>query len=228
MTNLAILSNKHNPFLPLYIYHLKKEKIKDIFFFLEENKFNNKDKKIIFDRLNNKTIKFIKNKKINFKKINFKVFYFKSFNSVKSFNFIKRKKIKYFLNAGVTEKLDKNMVKYKIINVHPGLLPYYRGCSCPEWALYHNDRIGITAHLMDKNYDSGKIIKKKEILKIISNYKDFRTNLYHESIKLGINLLFSLSKRKIISLKKQNEKKARYYPPIPDVLFKEVLKKFKK
>ena len=229
MHNLAILSNKNNPFLPLYFLNLKKKKIKNLFFFLEEKTISKKDKQIIFSRLNKKTKTFLNKKKYKFIKKNINTFYFKSFNNLKSFNFLKKKKIKYFLNAGVMEKLDKNMVKFKIINVHPGILPYYRGCSCPEWALYNNDDVGITAHFMNKNYDAGRIIKIKKINKKIKNYKDFRTNLYNESIKMGVDLLSALTTRKKLGVfKKQNSKKAKYYPPIPQNLFNKVLKKFEK
>ena len=188
-----------------------------------------KDKKIIYSRLNKKTKEFINKNKNQLNKKNINIFYFKSFNNLKSFNFLKKNKIKYFLNAGVMEKLDKNMVKFKIINVHPGILPYYRGCSCPEWALYNNDDVGITAHFINKNYDAGRIIRIKKINKKMKSYRDFRSNLYIESIKMGVDLLSTLTtRRKLKDFKKQNLKKAKYYPPIPQNLFNKVLKKFQK
>lgn len=32
------------------------------------------------------------------------------------------------------------------INVHPGLLPHYRGCNSIEWAIMHNEKeVGVTS-----------------------------------------------------------------------------------
>lgn len=45
-----------------------------------------------------------------------------------------------------------------VVNVHPGILPRYRGASCCEWALYNDDPVGVSAHFMDEGLDSGPII----------------------------------------------------------------------
>ena len=71
-------------------------------------------------------------------------------------------KVDCFLNAGTQRKLSKDFLAIAsngIINIHPGILPDYRGCSCVEWALLNNDMIGNTAHFMDLNYDTGPIIE---------------------------------------------------------------------
>jgi methionyl-tRNA formyltransferase len=50
-------------------------------------------------------------------------------------------------------------IKDFAINFHPGP-PEYRGIGCTNFAIYNNaSKYGVTAHLMDTQVDSGKIIK---------------------------------------------------------------------
>ena len=46
------------------------------------------------------------------------------------------------------------------INIHTGLVQYYRGVDSAFWALHDNrpDRIGSTVHFIDKSIDAGEII----------------------------------------------------------------------
>jgi methionyl-tRNA formyltransferase len=52
------------------------------------------------------------------------------------------------------------LVEHRAINIHMGLSPYYRGCSCNFWALYDNNPsyVGATIHLLSKGLDSGDMI----------------------------------------------------------------------
>ena len=95
-----------------------------------------------------------------------------------------------------------------IINIHPGILPNYAGCNCVEWALLNNDPVGITAHFMDKNYDSGPIISKKHInLSLCKTYEDIRIKVYLETIKMMRYILMQILKKNI-NIKPQEKTKA--------------------
>lgn len=49
-------------------------------------------------------------------------------------------------------------------NLHPSLLPRYRGCSSLAWALINGDtEAGYTYHYMDEGIDSGNIILQKRL-----------------------------------------------------------------
>ena len=57
-----------------------------------------------------------------------------------------------------------NFCNKKIFNIHPSLLPKYRGCSSITWALINNEKYtGFTYHFIDENIDTGNIIFQKEI-----------------------------------------------------------------
>ncbi|MCM8833305.1 MAG: methionyl-tRNA formyltransferase [Candidatus Omnitrophica bacterium] len=54
--------------------------------------------------------------------------------------------------------------KIASINVHPSLLPKYRGPAPVEWALINGEtKTGITIIKMDENIDTGNIIHQKEV-----------------------------------------------------------------
>lgn len=50
-----------------------------------------------------------------------------------------------------------------IINFHPGLIPEARGLDALLWSIYNNVPLGITAHVINKKIDAGKILIKKSI-----------------------------------------------------------------
>ena len=52
----------------------------------------------------------------------------------------------------------------KIFNLHPSLLPQYRGCSSLTWALINGEQnTGFTYHYINKEVDTGKIILQKKV-----------------------------------------------------------------
>jgi len=51
----------------------------------------------------------------------------------------------------------------KVINAHPGILPFVRGLDALKWALYEEKPIGVTCHLASSEPDAGLLISQKEI-----------------------------------------------------------------
>jgi phosphoribosylglycinamide formyltransferase-1 len=86
-------------------------------------------------------------------------------------NFLKdlqKKNIKIICLAGFMKILNKrfiNRFNKKIINIHPSLLPKYKGLNTFQRTLKNNDKItGCTVHYVNSKLDSGKIILKKKII----------------------------------------------------------------
>ena len=63
--------------------------------------------------------------------------------------------------------LSKNFIKEfigKIINIHPSLLPKYKGVNTHVRAINNKDKFaGCTVHYVTAKLDSGKIILQKKI-----------------------------------------------------------------
>ena len=57
----------------------------------------------------------------------------------------------------------------KIINIHPSLLPKYKGLNTHQRAIDNNEKYsGCTVHYVNSKLDSGKIIAQKKV-KIYKN-----------------------------------------------------------
>ena len=99
-----------------------------------------------------KKLNFFKNKKLAEKKI---------------FKFLQKKNIKLICLAGFMKILSKNFIKKfkgKIINIHPSLLPKYKGLNTHKKAIENNDKYaGCSVHFVTTKIDSGKIIMQKKV-----------------------------------------------------------------
>ena len=80
---------------------------------------------------------------------------------------INEKKIKLICLAGFMKILSKNFLRKfngKIINIHPSLLPKYKGLNTYKKALNNKDKFtGCTVHYVDEKLDNGRIILKKRV-----------------------------------------------------------------
>ena len=103
-------------------------------------------------------------------KIDSKIYLYK--NKIKSENKIlkdlKKKKVELICLAGFMKILSKNFIKKfkgKILNIHPSLLPKYKGLNTHERALKNKDKYsGCTVHFVNSKLDSGKIILQKKVI----------------------------------------------------------------
>ena len=101
--------------------------------------------------------------------INKKIFNFKNIKDTekKILTLLKREKINFICLAGFMKILSKNFVKKfdgKIINIHPSLLPKYKGLNTHQRAIANNDKFtGCTVHYVTEKLDSGKMIMQKKI-----------------------------------------------------------------
>tara|TARA_B100000787_G_scaffold64242_1_gene47160 strand:+ start:629 stop:1207 length:579 start_codon:yes stop_codon:yes gene_type:complete len=108
-------------------------------------------------------------------KINKKIFNFKNFRNVEKniLTLLKKKKIKFICLAGFMKILSRDFIKQfdgKIINIHPSLLPKYKGLNTHSRAIRNKDKFaGCTVHFVTAKLDSGKIISQKKIKIAVSD-----------------------------------------------------------
>ena len=81
---------------------------------------------------------------------------------------IKKRNIKFLCLAGFMKVLSKNFIKsfrHTIINIHPSLLPKYKGLDTHKRVLRNKEKFsGCTVHYVTPKLDSGKIILQKKVL----------------------------------------------------------------
>ena len=80
---------------------------------------------------------------------------------------LKKRKINLICLAGFMKILSKSFIqsfKGQILNIHPSLLPKYKGLNTHERALNNKDSYsGCTVHFVSSKLDSGKIINQKKV-----------------------------------------------------------------
>ena len=133
----------------------------------------------------------IKNKFISSKKMNL-------FEN-KTLKLIKKNNIKLICLAGFMKILSKqivNVYKNRILNIHPSLLPKYKGLNTHNRVIMNKEKFtGCTVHLVNSKLDSGKIILQKKI-KVLK--KDNENSLSKRVLKFE-NLIYPKAIKKFIA-----------------------------
>ena len=85
----------------------------------------------------------------------------------KALRYLKKNKINLLCLAGFMKILSKEFIKkskFKIINIHPSLLPKYKGLNTHERAIKAGDKYaGSTVHYVTAKLDSGKKILQTKV-----------------------------------------------------------------
>ena len=101
----------------------------------------------------------IKKKVLNFKN--------KNLSEKKLLSALKLNNIEMICLAGFMKILSKDFIKKfkgKILNIHPSLLPKYKGLNTHKRALNNKEKYsGCTVHFVNARLDSGKIILQKKV-----------------------------------------------------------------
>ena len=102
-------------------------------------------------------------------KIKKKVFNFKNKKLTENnlIDILKKNNIEMICLAGFMKILSMNFIKKfkgKILNIHPSLLPKYKGLNTHKRVLINNEKYsGCTVHFVNSSLDSGKIIMQKKV-----------------------------------------------------------------
>jgi methionyl-tRNA formyltransferase len=106
--------------------------------------------------------------------------------------------------------LPKNILETPIfgaLNIHPSLLPKYRGASPIQNAILNKDyETGVTIMLMDEEIDHGPIIKQEKIILKEENYQELEKKLADLGVNLLIKTLPDWLTKKITPIPQKHEK----------------------
>jgi len=183
-TNIAVfISGKGTNFKNLIQYSLKKK-----------SKF--KIKLAVSNNSNAKGLEYAKKYKIKKKIINYKNLTNSEIHILDNLN---KENINIICLAGFMKILTADFIKKfkgKIINIHPSLLPKYKGLNTHQRALDNKEKYsGCTVHFVNSKLDAGKIILQKKV-KIFKN--DTSEKLSKRILKQE-HLLYPKAVEKIIS-----------------------------
>ena len=80
---------------------------------------------------------------------------------------LKKKRINLICLAGFMKILSNNFIEKfngKILNIHPSLLPKYKGLDTHKRVIKNNEKYsGCTVHFVNSKLDSGQIILQKKV-----------------------------------------------------------------
>ena len=150
--NIAVfISGRGSNLLSLINYSKNKKSKKKINRVISNNKFS-------------KGLEFAKKNKIKYYIIDYSK---KRQAEHKILRYLKKNKIDLICLAGFMEILSSHFIKkFKnpILNIHPSLLPKYKGLHTHRRTIKNKDKFsGATVHLVTPKLDSGKIILQKKI-----------------------------------------------------------------
>ena len=149
---------------------------------------------IVSNNVKAKGLKFAKLYKIKKKVYNYDK---KKISEKKILKDLKSNDIKLICLAGFMKILSKDFIrkfKGKILNIHPSLLPKYKGLNTHHRAIQNKEKYsGCTVHLVNSKLDSGKIILQK---KVKLSKKETPTSLQKKIIKHE-HILYPRAIRKI-------------------------------
>ena len=119
---------------------------------------------IISNNIKAKGLKFAKLYKIKKKVYNYDK---KKISEKRILKDLKSNNIKLICLAGFMKILSKDFIrnfKGKILNIHPSLLPKYKGLNTHHRVIQNKEKYsGCTVHLVNSKLDSGKIILQKKV-----------------------------------------------------------------
>lgn len=152
------------------------------------------------------------------KKYGLRDLYFKSVNSANFKDFLVKNNIDLMLVGTWREKITREIFEtpgLASVNVHPSLLPKYRGPNPYLQTIKNRERFsGFTFHLIDEKFDAGAILYQKRVeIQPYYTSKELREKTVFEVRQSLPEFLVALDKGEIIPLE-QSEAQATYYPNI--------------
>lgn len=111
--------------------------------------------------------------------------------------------------------LKKNIIdipKYGCINLHPSILPNYRGLSPQHWPIINGDQYtGITVHYINEGIDTGDIIVQRKIQICQDDYvSDLQMKMKKNYGEIIIEAINKIDTNKVMPIN-QNDNKGSYY-----------------
>lgn len=136
--------------------------------------------------------------------------------------FLIENKIDYLLLASSNWLLKEPLLGtdlYKIISIHPGLLPKYKGLDSLQWTIKEGGKIGNTAFFVNKDLDAGAILKfyEEPILEGDST-AIIQRRMTSKKPKIYLDILKGLENKSIIPKKQSGSEK-----PLQPMSFEQLL-----
>ena len=233
-SRIGLLTQRNHPLLPFWLASIRSSRVGSLYILTDQKNWSTENDQLFQQRTNGyfSLQKHPQVTPLSETRDPFIPIYLTSdHNSTHCTDLIKDLKIDLLINCGTPRKLRAKTLSSTpigVLNVHPGILPKYRGSSAVEWAIFNEDPVGNTAHFMNEEYDAGNIIMTREVNSSETQcYQDIRILVYEEGMRLMVEAIEKIFKEGLTSqnTRPQNDQEACVWPPIGRDDFNLVLEK---
>ena len=89
-------------------------------------------------------------------------------------------KVSLIAGAGIL-----SITGHKIINSHPGYLPYVRGLDAVKWAILYGKPIGVTSYVIGREVDEGDILSREIVnIKTTDDFYTLCMRVYEKEVEM--------------------------------------------
>ena len=214
----GILSCISHPLLPLLFQELRRSGFREFFVVLDKKDFSEKNKEIWLRRTGGMLDSSLSLYDFCEAKIPF--YFVSDHNSDHCLSLMQSIGPHFLINGGTPRKMSQallNATLQGVINVHPGLLPKYRGSSCVEWSILNGDPVGNTAHFMTSEYDDGPVLAYETYpVSESDSYQTIRNKVYAGWSGLMLRAISAALMGRSVSDCVDYKKSDYVFPPIPE------------
>lgn len=82
---------------------------------------------------------------------------------IDNYNELDDKDNEVYLVCGAGILPNEFIKKNRVVNSHPGFIPYVRGLDALKWAIIEEQAIGVTTHFLGDQVDAGEVIQRIKV-----------------------------------------------------------------
>ncbi len=106
--------------------------------------------------------------------------------------------------------------RFGTLNMHPGMLPDYRGLSSVWWAVYEGGQTGATLHFVDRNIDTGPIVSRRAVPPLPGDtFESLQRRIVDTNLDMVVQALHRLSRERFLPAVPQPSFAGKTYHAMP-------------
>ena len=110
--------------------------------------------------------------------------------TIENYTEIQEEENTIFLVCGAGLLPNEFIKKFRVINSHPGYIPYARGLDALKWAIWEGQPIGVSVHLIGTQVDAGEVIRRELVtVKTNDTFHALAQRVYEMEVSLLVDAI---------------------------------------